>query len=163
MGVTKQIPLTRGLVALVDDDDFVKFGHFKWYADVNTRGEFTAARAVGRRGAQKKIKLHNVILPPGPNEEVDHKDHDRLNDTKANLRICTRTQNVCNRRLLRGKHSFKGVRRNADGRWEARIAVNNTRVNIGTFPTELAAALAYDDAARKLHGEFACLNIEIVR
>jgi hypothetical protein len=91
---------------------------------------------------------------------VDHRDGDGLNNQRENLRLCTHSQNMQNRRLQRNNRSgYKGVYWiKAQGVWAARITVNRVPINLGRFDTAEQAARAYDEAALKYHGEFARLN-----
>lgn len=86
--------------------------------------------------------------------QIDHVDRNRKNNRIENLRLATYPQNQCNRTNFSGKSIYKGVGKHANGRWRARI---NGDV-IGYFDTETDAALAYNEVALKLHGEFAVLN-----
>lgn len=98
------------------------------------------------------------------NLHVDHKNHNTLDNRRSNLRICTLSENMRSRRkynrkeVISGDRSkYKGVR--IDGIYiSAVIRVNGRRIHLGTFPTEKLAALAYNEAAKKYHGEFAVLN-----
>ncbi|MGD0572653.1 MAG: AP2/ERF family transcription factor [Sedimentisphaerales bacterium] len=99
--------------------------------------------------------------PPGL--LVDHFNRNGLDNRRANLRLATRAQNSCNTKKQKGCSSkFKGVcfhkNRKGPNPWDAYIDVNNRRINLGCFPTEISAARAYDSAAKKYHGEFARLN-----
>jgi hypothetical protein len=95
---------------------------------------------------------------------VDHKNHDVFCNMKSNLRIATPQQNSQNLKKWRTTTAskYKGVHnihRQANT-WRAQIALNGKNVSIGVFPTELLAALAYDEAAKKYYGEFAYLNFQ---
>lgn len=105
--------------------------------------------------------MHRVILgETNPEVCIDHQDGDGLNNRRCNLRRCTNEQNSRNQRAHRNKRTsaFKGVYRMADGQFRAHITVHYKKFNLGNYPTQEAAAEAYDKAARKLHGEFARLN-----
>ena len=95
-----------------------------------------------------------------PSEEVDHKNHDNADNRIENLRECSRTSNMQNRRWTNpnGKGvTYRGDKK--DGRqWQAQIQVNKRRIQLGFFATKEAAALAYSNAALLYHGEFACLD-----
>jgi hypothetical protein len=157
----KEIPLTQGKVALVDDGDYDYLSQWEWYA--NKGGNtFYAKRNISIRGKQTQIKMHRVILQVKEEDYVDHKDHNGLNNQRYNIRVSSRDGNEHNR----GKRSnnttgYKGVvqdKRRVSTTYEARITVNGERVYLGRFAAVEEAARAYDEAAKKLHGEFACLN-----
>lgn len=144
--MTKEIPLTRGKFALVDDDDYPELSKHKW----RVSGEGYALRSVKAGGKSQDIFMHRAILNPPPGFEGDHIDRDRLNNTRANLRIATRAQNAAN---VSCRNKFRGVRP-GKGCWKTIIG---DRV-IGRYSTAEDAALAYDIAALEKRGEFASLN-----
>lgn len=153
------IPLTRGLSAIVDDSDFAELNALKWHAAGN--GYAVRSQRV-KNGNDLKIFMHKVLLNAAPGQLVDHKDGDKLNNRRSNLRLADRAGNSMNRR--RGRDNTTGlkgiVRRSRVGgtRWEASIRVNYKLVYLGMFEDRLAAAMAYDEAAKKLHGDFARPN-----
>lgn len=151
----REIPLTQGRVALVDDEDFERASAFKWYFQRNGY----AARDGRMPGEPSTVLLHRFILNAKSGMYVDHIDHDGLNCQRSNMRLCTHGQNMGNRRKSRGCASgFKGVTA-AGVRWKAEIVVSRKRIYLGCFATEREAAAAYDDAAKREYGEFACLNL----
>jgi hypothetical protein len=90
---------------------------------------------------------------------TDHRDGNRLNNQRSNLRACTHSQNGCNRAKLRATASqYKGVRL-LEGKWAAEIRLDGKRAYLGRFLTEEDAAIEYNRAALKIHGEFARLNV----
>jgi len=105
--------------------------------------------------------MHRVVMGVKDSDiQVDHIDHNGLNNQKYNLRLCTLVQNSHNQRKRARVCSskFKGVNSSHEGKWEARIRVGNgKRIRLGTFTTEIEAAEAYKSAAETLHGEFICL------
>lgn len=154
----KEIKLTQGKVALVDDEDFEFLNNHKWCA---AKGENTFYATRMEPGNPRTfILMHQQIL--GFPKEVDHKDGDGLNNKRSNLRACTRSQNHMNRRPKIGCSSrFKGVSFNEKCRihpWRVMIMVNYKRIYIGFYATEKEAALAYNQKAIELFGEFARLN-----
>lgn len=168
--MAKEIALTQGKVAIVDDDDYDRLAEYKWYAHKNrTCNLYYAMRQVGTAPNQKCIRMHRVVANAPDGVMVDHKDGDSLNNRKANLRLCTHGQNIANRRR-KGKNKssqYTGVTWRPDNRkWRAGIKGGplipgtNRRKNItlGHFDSEVEAAHAYDDMAVIVHGEFACLN-----
>ena len=154
--MTKEVPLTRGQFALVDDQDYERVSQYKWTLDKNGY----AVRKAGGRKNPKKIMLHRFIMDAPTGYDVDHVDHDLLNNTRRNLRICTRSQNNANRISLPGSSSqYKGVSWNASrGLWQVFQTAYGKRRWLGTFDDERRAAMAYDDAAYAAFGDFAYLN-----
>jgi hypothetical protein len=154
----RQIPLTQGRVALVDDADYAWLSQWKWcYAD-NGNGKGYAIRYEYTGGKPRRIAMHRLIMSAPQNMKVDHQDGDGLNNTRSNLRLCTNTQNLHNKRKQQNTSSrYKGVYlfRN---RWTARISVNKKLIFPGQFDTEEQAAQTYDAAASKHFGAFARLN-----
>ena len=159
----RRIPLTQGLFAIVDPEDYAALARYKWHA---TRGRttFYAQRKVWDPVARKEvtIKMHREILPVADGLVVDHISRNGLDNRKANLRSATPAQNTCNRARAgrTGGHSaYRGVTRHKGmDQWFARIGVNGRTIPLGYFDDEIDAALAYDNAARRHHGPFATLN-----
>ena len=164
----KEIELTQGYKALVDDEDFERVSQFRWHAVVEkSKGKnkrlrsVYAQRALPREnGKQHKERMHRFILGVGAVVEVDHKDSDGLNNQKDNIRKATDEQNAQNMRKQENKTSrFKGVYwyklRNC---WRAKIRVKGVLKSLGYYKEERNGALAYDEAARKFFGEFALTN-----
>lgn len=152
----KEIPLTKGKVALVDDEDFEYLSQWKWIAFLK-KGIYYAQRQQWVNGRNAIIPMHRAILN-NPDSEVDHRDRNGLNNQRANLRLCTRSQNTMNRgKPKHNKSGYKGVR-TVNGYIRAEIGCNGQRYYLGNFPDLVTAAKAYDAKAKELHGEFACLN-----
>lgn len=159
----KTIPLTQGKVALVDDEDYEALAAHKWCAHKNRSGRFYATRSKPRgTGVRGVIRMHAVVARTPAGMDTDHVDGDSLNNRRENLRVCTRAENMANRGKNKNNTSgFKGVFRFAQNRkspWVAQIQKGGQSTYLGYFPTAEAAARAYDEAARSLHGEFAVLN-----
>ncbi|MCK9599485.1 MAG: HNH endonuclease [Sphaerochaeta sp.] len=153
----KEIPLSRGLVALVDDEDYEWLGRWKWSIMEVAGGKFYAARQV-RGDKVVCILMHRVIVNTPIDMHTDHVDGNGLNNQRANLRICTPSQNQANRRNQTGGSSvFKGVTWEK-GKWRARIYPDGEKVSLGGFREEQQAAKAYNDAALLFYGGFARLN-----
>lgn len=147
----KLIPLTRGFMAKVDDDDYVRLSKYKWYC--STFGY--AVRNSENRGTM--IWMHRVILNTPDGMDTDHRNLDRLDNQKCNLRVCTRSQNRMNQKAhVDSKSGFKGVYyHRSSGKYMARIQANKKEMFLGEFSTPDLASLAYQSAATQLHGEFA--------
>jgi hypothetical protein len=155
----KEIKLTQGKVALVDDDDYDYLNQWRWYAhkDKNT---FYALRKEARNMSriQKDIKMHRLIMNTPDGMQVDHIDHDGLNNQKSNLRNCTSAQNGKNRQCNHNR-KYKGVYIVKD-KYVARIHVDGKNCLLGYYETEIEALQSYDNAALKYYGEFASLNLK---
>lgn len=160
----KTIELTKGKIALVDDEDFERVSKLKWYPVCGARYASTVLyRYLGKYKYQHiNIRLHRFIMGLTQRDimDVDHINHNGLDNRKTNLRICSRSQNSANSRLSKDSTSgFKGVYWHAPRRkWRARICKDGKRINLGTFADKKDAALAYNNKAMELFGEFACLN-----
>lgn len=157
----KEVELKGGQVALVDDEDFPLVMSYRWQCRVDRTTSY-AYTHIKRNGIQRNVRMHHLILGVvGNGTEVDHRDHNGLNNQKHNLRIATRSQNCANRRKINRATSsrFKGVYFDKSlQKWRARIKINGVRKLIGNFKDEVAAALAYNVAATDTFGQFAYLN-----
>ncbi len=148
------IPLTRGMTAWVDAEDYPKVAGLRWQPLPANGGKFYA-----KAGRYPTLLLHRVIMDAGDDELIDHEDGNGLHCWRSNLRRATPAQNQFNRASMPGSSSrFKGVVLTPTGRWRAKIRANNVEYRLGTFESEEVAARAYDNSARELHGEFARLN-----
>jgi hypothetical protein len=156
------IPLTKGKFAIVDPADFLWLNKFNWHV-VEHHGYFYACRRVSVEEVcpYRTVQMNREILNAPPGLLVDHKNHDTLDNRRSNLRLATYAENGFNRRKVNKSKSskFKGVSfRKRRNRWRATICTNGRNIQLGEFNSELTAARAYDAAARKYFGEFACLN-----
>jgi hypothetical protein len=165
------IILTQGKVAIIDADDLERVRRYQWFAckDADTPGEFYARGKVNGRS----VPLHRFILKAKDgNRFVDHKNGDRLDCRKQNLRFADRYQSAQNRRGWSSRRNqsgrtskFKGIHfdnhssaRRAWKCWRAVIKCRKKLYDLGRFRTEEEAARAYDAKAKQLHGKFARLN-----
>lgn len=149
----RELNLSRGKVALVDDEDYEHLNQWKWSALYTCKNWYAA-----RSGS--KILLHRIIIQAQAGQFVDHRDRNGLNCQKNNLRFCTRSQNQMNRYCAHGKSKFKGVWFRLDTlKWQAEIRFNHKRVSLGCYFTEEEAAEIYNQAAIRYHGQFANLNV----
>ena len=148
----KEIPLTRGRVAIVDDDNYDSLSQYKWHFHDNSSGLGYAARTDGGR----VIWMHRVVNATPDGFETDHLNHDRLDNRKENLRTATSSENRANRQY-ENTCGFRGVQKDWS-RWRARIRTAGRLLSLGTFLTPEEAARAYDKEASRLYGNNAILN-----
>ena len=160
--MAKAIPLTRGLVAIVDAADYEWLSQWKWHAVGTPLYSFYAARGVSENGVQSVVRMHRAILGASKDHAVDHINHDTLDNRRQNLRLCSQAENNRNKSRRRGSSSeYLGVSWcGARGKWQAQININSRNSYIGRFVSEIDAARAYDAAARARYGEFANLNFK---
>jgi hypothetical protein len=159
------IPLTQGLVAIVDDEDFAELSQHNWCA-----ANGYALRRVMVAGVSHTVFMHRYLMAPPDGMFVDHINGNRADNRRENLRVVTKLQNCHNMRSSRNqkKGKFKGVSwypGKGGGRWRAWIRVPGAKPQgrskyLGSFGSADQAALAYDKAARELFGEFAACNFE---
>lgn len=154
----KEIQLTQGKVALVDDCDYEYLSQWKWRPQ--KMGNTTYVLRRGPRPARQVILMHRVIMDAGQGQLIDHRDHDGLNNQRGNLRFCSRVQNMVNSKKRASVSSeFKGCSfDNTRKKWAAQISVNGKNIHLGRFNNPIDAARAYDTAAVKYYGEFASTN-----
>lgn len=158
--MTKEIELTQGYVALVDDEDYELVSQFKWCAQRIGERLVYAVTSVRRGRRRTALQMHRLIARPPSGIAIDHANHDGLDNRRANLRVCTRSQNCANRVApCNNKSGFKGVSwYKRDGRWRACITIDGKNKHLGCFDAPEMAALAYNEVAAGHFGQFACLN-----
>jgi hypothetical protein len=161
--------------AQVDDADYEWLNSFNWNLK-EYKNTIYVRSAMSKNGKMVTVYMHRFIMGvDDENIQVDHKDHNTLNHQRHNLRKCTRSQNQMNKRP-RGSSKFLGVskatikskHKRKDGTintnpsiyWLSRIRINGKSKNLGYFKSEIEAAIAYDEAAKIHHVEFANLNFK---
>lgn len=154
----KQIPLTQGKFALVDDEDYNYLMQFTWFLQkTHTSDLFYAGTNINIRGISERVMMHTMIMGFPP--IVDHLNGNGLDNTRKNLRPATAQFNSYNRGANKNNTSgFKGVhfcKGAVDKPWQARIGFRGARHSLGYYATAEEAHEAYKAAANKLHGEFA--------
>lgn len=157
-----EIPLTKGKVALIDNEDFDLVNKYKWYySHIKNRNTGYALTEFCLNKKRIRIKMHRLILGlTNPKDKCDHIDGNGLNNQKYNLRQCTNAENVRYQKKRKDNTSgYKGVVWHKQiKRWVARIKFNNKSIHIGCFSTIEEAAIAYNKKAQDLFGCFALLN-----
>lgn len=159
----KEITLNGStLVTIVDDCDYDTFSSLAWYLDNSgyARRSFTERLSDGST-KRRAVALHREILGLPYDKRTpygDHRNRNKLDNRRENLRICTPQENSRNR-IGTSRSGYKGVRRSSRGDgWDARITEHGRAVFLGSYPTPEQAAIAYNEAALVLHGQYARLN-----
>lgn len=150
----REIPLTRGKVAQIDDGDWERVAPYSWVAGKRGRTWYAQANINGTLWY-----LHRWIM--GLTGGVDHRDRNGLNNQRDNLRPASWSQNQANRIKSEGdfSSSYKGVSWDPQTeKWRASANIAGRAKNLGRYIFAHEAALAYDRAAIEEWGEFACLN-----
>jgi hypothetical protein len=171
----RRIPLTQGRYAIVDPADFPHLNRYKWRL-CRTKGKNTlyAERSIrlpnGKysrilmhreliRTQNSKLKAQNYHRCLSDGYVIDHINGDGLDNRRANLRLATVAQNAWNSKKRNPRSGYKGIWFAGDkGLWRAAIVCHGRRIHLGYFKDKIAAAKAYDAAARKYYGEFAKPN-----
>lgn len=139
-----------GTPFIVDGADYEYLRQFRWSHD----GQGYAV--TGKPGGGT-VRMHRLLLGEPKGKVVDHINRNRRDNRRENLRAITPMQNAWNRTPMANLSGFKGVTLR-NGKWQASITCDGGKFVIGSFTTPELAALAYNDYARELHGEFAVLN-----
>lgn len=136
----------------IDAEGFDKIKNYSWHYEPDNKSIRGTING-------KKVFLHRFLLD-FPEGHVDHKNRNRLDLTRNNLRVCPPHLNQLNKRKTSRPTTsqFKGVSALTNGKFRARISIGKLKLSLGIFKTEIEAAQAYDTRAKELHGEFACLN-----
>jgi hypothetical protein len=157
----RKIPLTEGKFTIVDPADFYRLNSFYWLTCGRNDNLYAARLIRTPTGRLNTILMHKEILDAPPGLLVDHINTDSLDNRRANLRLATHSQNSCNSRRDKSNtySRYRGVSfSKRKQKWFAAIRADDRKLWLGYFDNELDAALAYDAAAKKCHGEFARLN-----
>jgi hypothetical protein len=159
----KYIELTQGYRALVDAADYEEINKYKWSCIVYRGYQPYATTTIYlNKNKSLHIRMHRMIMNPPTNMEVDHINQDTLDNRRQNLRICNHQQNSCNTKVPRARTKpgkvYKGINQRASGRWQAKVYSKGVQYNVGDYDTPEEAALAYNEAAKIHHGEYALLN-----
>lgn len=148
-----EIPLTKGLTAIVDAADYEALSKFKWFANRGYAARNSSPEETG--GVRRTVRMHRQILGLGRGEIADHINRNKTDNRRKNLRVCTQQQNCCNRSARqKSVEGFKGIYQRPSGKYVATVR----HKRIGIYESAVEAAEAYDYEARQLFGEFAGLN-----
>lgn len=147
----KEIPLTQGKVALVDDEDFEAVAAVKWCAKRGGQTYYAERHIPCPGGSRPTERMHRLVLARVLGRDLlkgEHPDHingDGLDNQRSNLRVATRAQNMrnCRRRSANPSSQYLGVSFHKDsGKWQAQVRVPGKQIHLGIHSSELAAAQA---------------------
>lgn len=152
----REIKLSRGKVALVDDEDFEELSKYKWHALKGCHTWYAARNGCGNE--REYVYMHAVIACSPSGSKTDHRDGDGLNNIRSNLRVCTAEQNARNQTRKRSDgitSRYRGVHWDSvNGKWRAQIKSGGRTLSLGRFDNEFDAAGAYDAAGIARDPEF---------
>lgn len=144
----KLIPLTKGKFAKVDNDVFNALKDKNWYCD-----------AYGYAKNDNHGQMHRLVMNCPKNKYVDHINGDKSDNRISNLRICTIAENNYNKKPYNKTSKYKGVSWAKDrNKWKSTIKKDGKQILIGSFDSEIEAAIAYNSKATEMFGEFAFIN-----
>lgn len=157
----REIKLTQGKIALVDDEDYERLNQWKWCAKKH-RNTFYAYRGVWKNGRVEYMSMHREVMGLVTNGGglIDHKDQNGLHNWKDNLRIASLSINAYNCKMnIRNTSGFRGVIwHKAAKSFIAVIGIEKKKKHLGCFPSKVDVAKAYDEAAIQYYGKDAILN-----
>jgi hypothetical protein len=152
-----------GLFAMVDDEDFEYLNQFNWF---NAHGYARRNNWDNSTKTHRSILMHREVMNFPDLLGIDHKDHNKLNNQKNNLRTSTQSENLKNKTSTQksaSKYLGVAINNRHPKYWTAKIKVNGKGKHLGNYPYtpqgEILAALKYNEFAKVYHGEFANLNI----
>lgn len=150
--------MTQGKYALVDDEDYEWLSQWNWWFN----GGY-ATRVETKRGIRNRIFMHRLINDTPPDKYTDHINGNRLDNRRANLRVCTTQENARNMRKTHGSSVYKGVQwSHRQKAWKTTLNEKGQVAYIGYFKNERHAALAYDLWAIDMWGQFAKVNLPVL-
>lgn len=157
----KEIKLTQGYSAIVDDEDFERVNAIKWYAG-KCGNKIYGKSDLGTKPNRIRLYMHRFILNVTDNKvKIDHIDGNTLNNQKHNIRYSSQSENIRHRSGMRKGNTsgFRGVSKDSrpgqsNNPWIAKISINSKTKYIGSFKTAEEAAKAFDKAAKETYGEF---------
>ncbi len=156
----RRIYLGEGVWTILDQPDYYRLRNYKWILYGGGHNWYAARLKIAGPYKTRTISMHREIMHAPKGILVDHRNCESLDNRRSNLRFATCAENIRNRRKRKnltsqylGVHFYK-----PRSNWESRIQHGEKRIRLGRFDSEIDAAKAYDEAAKRLFGEFARLN-----
>lgn len=162
-----KIHLSNGLFSIIDEEDIEKVStrpaypyqkkrEIIWFAKEYDHTTYAVCSWRKSNDKWSQMRMHRLILdiPMHDPRQIDHIDGDGLNNRKSNLRICTQAENARNIH----KETLGVCWSKASNKWRAQIGFNYKSIHLGVFENKRDAIIAYNKAAKKYFGEYACLN-----
>ena len=147
---------------IIDDEDWEMVKLYNWHIEYApaTLTYYVNTNKCDNNGKQHNLRLHRYLTNCPKDKMVDHINHDGRDNRKSNIRICTHEENQWNRYKKRNNNNrYKGVSKSKKSKkWRSYINVNTKAIYLGSYPDEISAAKAYNEAAIKYYGEFALIN-----
>ena len=154
----KEIELANGEIAIIDEEDWLLVAQYKWRLLEKRYTKYAQAN-IKKNGKWRTMRMHRLIMNCPRNIQIDHIDHDGLNNRKSNLRFATNQQNNFNRKGYDTSSKYKGVTwRTKLKKWEAQIQTKGKSKYLGYYANENDAARAYNKMAVQVFGEYAYVN-----
>jgi hypothetical protein len=156
----RKIPVGEGRFTIVDPLIFYRLNRFHWTSDGAGECVYAIRHIITAKGS-RIVRMHRGIMNAPAGLLVDHRNNNTLDNRRANLRLANQSQNMQNRRKRRSNvtSKFRGVFFDKHCcKWRAKIGYQGKYIYLGMYDNEIAAAKAYDAAARRYYGEFARLN-----
>lgn len=154
--------LESGHKVKIDSEDLERVSQFKWRVTEGTQGRLRVVTSIRSEKGSRTMTLGKFLMDPPPGKQVyPRRFNDGLDYRKDNLIVCTLAER---QRLLPKKRKatsspYRGVSYSATAKkWRAGIEVEGKSINLGLYDSEDAAAIAYNEAARKYFGPMAYQN-----
>ena len=150
--MAKEIPLTQGKFAIVDDEDYEYLSQFNWYANRICNTYYAVRCITLSRGVSTTLFMHHAIMGKPPKGYiVDHENHNGLDNQRHNIRFVTKRQNAQNLSNPNLTSEYPGVSWDkADKIWRASIRIKGRKTQLGRFSEEIDAANAYKKAVEEI-------------
>jgi hypothetical protein len=162
-GSVRGIPLTKGKIAIIDEEDYGRVSSYRWCARNDYDGAFYAQRSMRINHKKNMMLMHRFImgLELGDGKIIDHINHNGVDNRRVNLRVVSRSINCINCKPRKNNTTgFRGVYREkrCSSKWQVLIRIDGKYRHFGLFSDPVSAARHYDAVVSKYRGSIAILN-----